>query len=254
MWTSSTESAVDECAAKEEDNTEPDPPRNYTASQLAYFDGTADDKGCNKPVYLSLEGTVFDVSKGRDFYGPDGPYALFAGHECGVAMAKLSFDTKHLDDVEGCSKLNPGEKTELEGWVDKFLHYRCYPVMGKLVPASLIPSKDRVLTREELSKNDGSQPAPEGYAAAPIYLGAGDFVFDVSFGGVTFYGPEGSYHRFAGKDASRALALMSFDPGDLENTSVDDLDEKKRKTLDDWVKTFTERKGYPVVGRLGKSS
>lgn len=96
------------------------------------------------------------------------------------------------------------------------------------------------------------EPIPEGYATQSIYLGAGDKVYDVSFGGVDFYGPGCGYNRFAGKDASRALAKMSFEPADLENTSVDDLEEKQKKVLSDWIKTFEVRKGYPIVGKIKK--
>ena len=136
----------------------------------------------------------------------------------------------------------------------RVLHYRPYPIKGRLVPDSkLKPLQDRVLTKEELAKHDGSaEEFPEGYATAPIYLGAGDKVYDVSFGGVGFYGPKGGYSVFAGKDASRALAKMSFDPADLENTSLDDLEDKQKKILDDWIKTFGEKKKYPVVGKLEK--
>ena len=74
----------------EQKEEEKEPPRNFTAKQLAHFDGKKDGTSDeDKPVYLSLEGTVFDVSDGRNFYGPGGPYELFAGHECGVAMAKF---------------------------------------------------------------------------------------------------------------------------------------------------------------------
>ena len=248
MWANAAPTPV--VVQEEEEEEDKEPPRNFTMKQLQYFDGKKDDSGEDKPVYLSLDGTVFDVSDGRNFYGPDGPYELFAGHECGVAMAKLSFDTKYLDDLKGCKTLRPGEKMELEGWVEKFTYYRNYPVLGKLVED--LPDSDRLLTKEDLSKCDGTQEAPEGYAFPPIYLGAGDKVYDVSFGGVTFYGPDCGYHRFAGKDASRALAKMSFDPADTENTDTSDLDEKQLKTLADWIKTFQDRKGYPIVGRLGK--
>jgi len=244
--------SIDDADAKEEEE-EKEPPRNFTIKQLQYFDGKKDESsGEDKPVYLSLNGTVFDVSDGRNFYGPDGPYELFAGHECGVAMAKLSFDTNFLDDLKGCATLNAGEKMELEGWIEKFTYYRCYPIKGRLVSDDQLPDPERILTKEELAKNDGTRndEKPEGYATAPIYLGAGDKVYDTSFGGVTFYGPDGGYHRFAGKDASRALAKMSFDPADIENTDTSDLDEKQQKTLADWIKTFGEKKGYPVVGRL----
>ena len=44
----------------------PGPPRNFTKEQLAAFDGTKDAKtGADKPVCISLNGIVFDVSKGR---------------------------------------------------------------------------------------------------------------------------------------------------------------------------------------------
>ena len=232
---------------KEEVEDEPDPPRNFTAAQLKQFDGSKDPKTHeNKPVYLSLNGTVFDVSDGRDYYGPEGPYELFAGRECGVALAKMSFDTQYLDDMAGCSTLNHGERMELENWIEKFTYSRCYPILGKLIPDDKLPSPDRMLSKEELAKYDGSGEVPEGYATAPIYLGAGDKVYDVSFGGVAFYGPGCSYNRFAGKDASRALAKMSFDPEDTENTDVSDLSDKQRKVLDDWIKTFEERKGVSL--------
>jgi membrane-associated progesterone receptor component len=53
----------------------PDPPRNFTLAQLSQFDGSRDEKsGEDKLVYLSVNGIVFDVSKGRSFYGPGGPY------------------------------------------------------------------------------------------------------------------------------------------------------------------------------------
>lgn len=68
------------------------------------------------------------------------------------------------------------------------------------------------------------------------------------------YGKGGPYNRFAGKDASRALALMSFDPKDIENTDTSDLEEKQLKVLSDWVDNFTNKKGYPIVGKLGKKN
>ena len=235
------------------DDDGPDPPRNFTVDQLRFFDGKVDEKtGENKPVYFAVNGTVFDVSDGRDFYGPGGPYELFAGHECGVALAKFSFDDTYLDDYEGCKNLNFGEKEELNNWVEKFTHCRMYPILGKLIPDKLLPDSNRILTKEDIAKCDGTGDAPEGYAFPPIYVAAGEKVYDMSFGGVTFYGPNCSYHRFAGKDASRALAKMSFDPSDTANSDTSDLTEKELKVLSDWITTFETRKNYPCVGRIQK--
>lgn len=62
-------------AKVEDEAEEPDPPRNFTLAQLVNFDGTHDEKsGSPKSVYLSINGIVFDVSSGRNFYGPGGPY------------------------------------------------------------------------------------------------------------------------------------------------------------------------------------
>jgi len=234
-----------------------DPPRNFTAKQLLKFNGTKDANDEEKPIYLSVQGRVFNVTKGKDFYGPGSPYENFAGHECGVAFAKFSFDTEFLDDVKGCDeKLNWFEKEELYGWIEKFSYYRNYPELGRLIPDEDLPDSNKVITMEELNKNNGLETSkdkiPTGYATAPVYVALRNKVFDVSFGGVPMYGPGGPYHRFAGKDVSRALAKMSFEEGDLENTDISDLTEKQVKVLDDWVKTFEEKKLYPIVGTLQK--
>lgn len=164
----------------------------------------------------------------------------------------MSFDIEFLDDLDGCkTKLNFGERTELDNWISKFRDYRNYPVLGRLVVA--LPDPSRVWTVDELRNHNGSSSEiPEGYASAPIYIGADNKVFDMSFGGFTFYGPGGPYHKFAGRDASRALALMSLEDKDLENSSVADCTEKQLNTMQDWIKTFEQRKMYPVVGRMQK--
>lgn len=270
--------SVNQKSHDNEEKEEPDPPRNFTTKQLRFFDGTKDPStGNDKPVYLSVNGHVFDVSTGRDFYGPGGPYEKFAGRECGVALAKMSFDEEHLDSVDGCASLNFGEKTQLHEWYEKFKYMRCYPEMGRLIPASALPDPNRLITVDILAQHGGGggsinstnsapsstmaasssspqqqQPIPEGYAAAPILVGAGEKVFDVSFGGLANYGPDGPYHKFAGRDASRALAKMSLDDADIANSDTSDLDDKQLTILKDWVKNFEERKGYPVVGRLKK--
>lgn len=238
---------------QEEEEEEEDVPRNFTKEQLRYFDGSTDEKsGETKPLYMSVGGTVFDVSGARNFYGPDAPYGVFAGRECGVALAKMSFDEKYLDDLEGIDSLSFGEKTELEGWIDKFTNFRVYPIKGRYIPSSILPSGSQVMTAEDLRHCDGSQKVPDQYATPPILIGAGEYVFDVSFGGTSFYGKGGPYHVFAGRDASRALGKMSLDVKDAENSDTSDFTEKEIKILNDWIKTFKDRKRYPVVGRLKK--
>lgn len=62
-----------------------------------------------------------------------------------------------------------------------------------------------------------------------------------------FYGPGGPYAKFAGRDASRALALLSFDPEDLTG-NLEGLSENELEVLQDWEYKFMEK--YKKVGQL----
>lgn len=46
----------------------------------------------SKRILLAIEGEVYDVTRGKNFYGPGGPYAIFAGRDASIGMAKQSFD------------------------------------------------------------------------------------------------------------------------------------------------------------------
>ena len=116
-----------------------------------------------------------------------------------------------------------------------------------------MPDPERKITLEELAAQPGTtDEIPEGYAAAPIFVGVDGLVFDMSFGGVGFYGPGGPYAKFAGRDVTRALALMKVDVAEEESADISDCTEKQIGIMKDWVKTFRERKQYPVVGKLVK--
>ncbi|KAK8926631.1 putative steroid-binding protein 3 [Platanthera zijinensis] len=50
------------------------PDRSTSNDQLSSYDGLNE----SKPIYVSIRGTVFDISTGNSFYGPGGPYDLCA--------------------------------------------------------------------------------------------------------------------------------------------------------------------------------
>ncbi|KAF4675887.1 hypothetical protein FOL47_007128 [Perkinsus chesapeaki] len=74
------------------------------------------------------------------------------------------------------------------------------------------------------------------------------------------YGPGGRYHLFAGKDATRAFALMSFKPEDIENsTSTEGFQEENWQALQEWVDKYEkyEKVGvlvYPDAGDASRQS
>lgn len=229
-------------------------PRDFTIDQLREFDGKRSEK-----IFIALKGEVYDVTAAADYYGPEGTYHCFAGRDASRAMAKLSFEETELGNPR-VDDLGPFERDVLEQWVEKFKYVKHYPVVGKISN----PKRDRVFTRAELKLYRGVRPAQtsEGSAdsTAPasvsdrvdpeILLAVKGNVYDVSYGGTEHYGPGGSYHLFAGIDASRALAKMSFEAEDVNSSDLSDLTEEQLKILDDWEEKFQKKRLYPLVGRL----
>lgn len=89
------------------------------------------------PVYLAARGKIFDVTPGRNFYGPGGPYANFAGRDASRGLACQSFDAEMLtEDLNGpldrLEDLGNEEMENLRGWEERFNEK--YLVVGKLVP------------------------------------------------------------------------------------------------------------------------
>ncbi|GES58401.1 putative DNA damage response protein [Aspergillus terreus] len=105
--------------------------RTFTPTTLLEFNGEGD-----KPVYLAVRGRVFDVSPGRNFYGPGGPYENFAGRDASRGLAFQSFDKEMLtEDLKGplddLKDLEPEQLENLQSWEERFLEK--YLVVGKLV-------------------------------------------------------------------------------------------------------------------------
>ena len=87
-----------------------------------------DGKDPSLPIYLAIRGVIFDVTKGKDYYGPDGVYP-FAGRECARALAKMSTDiTDCTADVQDCSL---AEMDTLRDWEARFQSK--YIIVGKVV-------------------------------------------------------------------------------------------------------------------------
>lgn len=68
-------------------------PEGLTSDQVRLYDGSDP----SKPLLIVVDGVVFDVSAGRGFYGPGGPYALFAGRDVTVCLGKSSVSPDLLD-------------------------------------------------------------------------------------------------------------------------------------------------------------
>ena len=95
----------------------------YSESQLAKFDGTDP----MKPVYLAIDGDVYDVSEGRRIYGPGGSYSSFAGKDAARAYTTGCFQTHLTHDIRG---LNEKELKSLAHWKNFFAKHEKYRHVG----------------------------------------------------------------------------------------------------------------------------
>lgn len=122
-------------AEVEERAFEPLPPPvqlgEVTEEELRAYDGS-DPK---KPLLMAIKGQIYDVTQSRMFYGPGGPYALFAGRDASRALAKMSFEPNDLTgDISG---LGPFEVEALQEWEYKFMSkYVKVGTIKKTIPVS----------------------------------------------------------------------------------------------------------------------
>ncbi len=76
-------------------------PLQLTPDQLALYNGT-DPK---KPIYLAINGTIFDVTEGRHTYGPGGSYEVFAGRDATRAFVTGCFLEDRTGDLRGAEDI-----------------------------------------------------------------------------------------------------------------------------------------------------
>ena len=91
----------------------------------------------------------------------------------------------------------------------------------------------------------------KGLYGSPIYISLAGIIFDVSKG-ADFYRKGMAYHVYAGQESGRALGHMSLGKPihnvHMRDPLVDDLQDKQRKILADWIAKFKVK--YPVVATL----
>lgn len=88
-------------------------PLVLTESELARYSG-ADDAD---PIYLGINGNVYDVTKKRRLYGPGGSYSFFAGADCARAFVTGCFKTDCTHDLRGIPQ---DRLAQLHGWESFF--------------------------------------------------------------------------------------------------------------------------------------
>mmetsp|Transcript_59807 Transcript_59807/g.165385 ORF Transcript_59807/g.165385 Transcript_59807/m.165385 type:complete len:433 (+) Transcript_59807:68-1366(+) len=88
--------------------------RTFTAEELLVHNGQRE----GVPILTSVLGRVYDVTVGKDFFGPGGPYEMFAGRDGTYNLAVMSLKKQTLDKFE--YELDDEDKECLADWIAYF--------------------------------------------------------------------------------------------------------------------------------------
>jgi len=113
--------------------SEPPPPplprmkkKDMTLTELKKHDGS----GPEGRVCVGVLGKIYDVTKGKRFYGPGGPYAGFAGRDASRGLATFSVDAI-TDEYDDLLDLKASEIEQVREWELQFSEK--YDFIGKLI-------------------------------------------------------------------------------------------------------------------------
>lgn len=76
-------------------------PLLLSSAQLALYNGS----DARLPILLALNGSVYDVSAGKRFYGPGGMYSFFAGRDASRAFVTGCFEEDLVGDLRGVEEM-----------------------------------------------------------------------------------------------------------------------------------------------------
>ncbi|XP_037726246.1 membrane-associated progesterone receptor component 1 [Drosophila subpulchrella] len=126
--------------------------RDFTVKELRQYDGNQPDGR----VLVAVNGSVYDVSKGRRFYGPGGPYATFAGRDASRNLATFSVVSNDKDDYDDLSDLSAVEMDSVREWEMQFKEK--YELVGKLLRKGEEPTNyDEDEDEENVNNEDADQ-------------------------------------------------------------------------------------------------
>ncbi|XP_020777572.1 neudesin [Boleophthalmus pectinirostris] len=108
------------------------PVRLFTEEELEKYDGTEEDL----PIYMAVKGVVFDVTKGKEFYGKGAPYNALVGKDSSRAVAKMSLNPEDLTpDTTGLTE----EQLESLDSIFEGTYKSKYPIVGYTASRILNP-------------------------------------------------------------------------------------------------------------------
>lgn len=124
--------------------------KDFTIEELKKYDGNQEDGR----VLIAVNGKVYDVTRGKRFYGPGGPYAAFAGRDASRGLATFNV-VGSGDQYDDLSDLSTMEMESVREWESQFNEK--YDFVGRLLRPGEQPtnySDEEDEANPEKSKDD----------------------------------------------------------------------------------------------------
>ncbi|KAI8093388.1 cytochrome b5-like heme/steroid binding domain-containing protein [Halteromyces radiatus] len=105
----------------------------FTEKELLQYDGS----NPNLPIYLAIDGDVFDVTEGRGWYGHGGSYGHFSGKDAARAYVTGCFEDHLTHDLRG---LSPAQLKGVDHWKSFYANHHKYHKIGTVIHPPIDPS------------------------------------------------------------------------------------------------------------------
>ncbi|KAL7078407.1 hypothetical protein ACQ4LE_001984 [Meloidogyne hapla] len=99
--------------------------KDMTVDELKRYNGVE-----NERIYFALCGKIYDVTRGKDFYGPEGAYGALAGRDATRALGTMNLKLVK-DEYDDHSGMTADDLEEAKEWEQR-LSFK-YPLVGRLL-------------------------------------------------------------------------------------------------------------------------
>jgi hypothetical protein len=116
-----------------------------TLEELSEMNGATQ----STPVYICVRGLIFDVSAGRDAYGPGKSYHPLVAKEATAMYATGCLGEDDCKDKMATYVITSEDIIEVEKWVDFYANHEKYTYVGRLLNYDFM---DQIVAMELQSK------------------------------------------------------------------------------------------------------
>lgn len=136
---------IDKPLEKTKDDKDAEDALTLTHAELASFNGAE-----GSPLYLAIDGRVYDVSAGSKFYGEGGSYSSFVGTDATRAFATGCLSEECMSSSK--DGLTAKELKEIDRWTELYETHDKYTFVGYLVDDPV----DAVIADDDGAETEGN--------------------------------------------------------------------------------------------------